>query len=143
VAAGVFHGRGLSVKTSFLGSLQSLDRGYISPYTGASRQLTSISVSATRDRVTSGLAFDPRIPPIYQGCYLLQNGHTRMNTVPQLFTVTQTIVLPGNSTFSFVTGRVGLWERISEPRSADVRGELRALRLENGRFGFQAGFKSQ
>jgi len=104
----------------------SLDRGYHSPYTAASRQLSGTPVSATRDRVASGehgkLMMDSlsifeshlsRLPP---------NGHTTTNTIPQLFTAAQTIV---QSTEKLnVLLRNGTNRALEEQISAEVSGEL-------------------
>jgi len=104
----------------------SLDRGYPSPYTGASRQLTGTPVSATRDRVASGehgkLMMDSlsifeshlsRLPP---------NGHTTTNTIPQLFTAAQTIVQATEKLNVLL--RSGTNRALEEQISAEVSGEL-------------------
>ena len=104
----------------------SIDRGYPSPYSGASRQLAGTPVSATRDRVASGehgkLMMDSlsifeshlsRLPP---------NGHTTTNTIPQLFKAAQTIV---QSTEKLnVLLRNGTNRALEEQISAEVSGEL-------------------
>ena len=104
----------------------SLDRGYPSPYTGASRQLTGTPVSATRDRVTSGehgkLMMDSlsifeshlsRLPP---------NGHTTTNTIPQLFTAAQTIVQATEKLNVLL--RSGTNRALEEQIGAEVSGDL-------------------
>jgi len=104
----------------------SLDRGYPSPYTGASRQLSGTPVSATRDRVASGehgkLMMDSlsifeshlsRLPP---------NGHTTTNTIPQLFTAAQTVVQATEKLNILL--RNGTNRALEEQISAEVSGEL-------------------
>ena len=104
----------------------SLDRGYPSPYTGASRQLAGTPLSGTRDRVASGehgkLMMDSlsifeshlsRLPP---------NGHTTTNTIPQLFTAAQTIVQATEKLNILL--RNGTNRALEEQISAEVSGEL-------------------
>ena len=104
----------------------SLDRGYPSPYTGASRQLAGTPLSGTRDRVASGehgkLMMDSlsifesnlsRLPP---------NGHTTTNTIPQLFTAAQTIVQATEKLNVLL--RNGTNRALEEQISAEVSGEL-------------------
>ena len=104
----------------------STDRGYPSPYTGASRQLAGTPLSATRDRVASGehgkLMMDSlsifeshlsRLPP---------NGHTTTNTIPELFKAAQTIVQATEKLN--VCLRNGTNRALEEQISAEVSGEL-------------------
>lgn len=104
----------------------SVDRGYPSPYTGASRQLSGTPLSATRDRVGSGehgkLMMDSlsifeshlsRLPP---------NGHTTTNTIPELFKAAQTIVQATEKLNILL--RSGTNRALEEQISAEVSGEL-------------------
>ena len=104
----------------------SIDRGYSSPYSGASRQLTGTPVSGTRDRVASGehgkLMMDSlsifeshlsRLPP---------NGHTTTNTIPELFKAAQTIVQATEKLNVLL--RSGTNRALEEQISAEVSGEL-------------------
>ena len=104
----------------------STDRGYPSPYTGASRQLAGTPLSATRDRVASGehgkLMMDSlsifeshlsRLPP---------NGHTTTNTIPELFKAAQTIVQATEKLN--ICLRNGTNRALEEQISAEVSGEL-------------------
>jgi len=104
----------------------SVDRGYPSPYTGASRQLAGTPLSATRDRVASGehgkLMMDSlsifeshlsRLPP---------NGHTTTNTIPELFKAAQTIVQATEKLNVLL--RNGTNRALEEQISAEVSGEL-------------------
>ena len=104
----------------------SVDRGYPSPYTGASRQLAGTPLSATRDRVASGehgkLMQDSlsifeshlsRLPP---------NGHTTTNTIPELFGAARTIVQATEKLNILL--RNGTNRALEEQISAEVSGEL-------------------
>ena len=104
----------------------SMERGYPSPYTGASRQLAGTPLSATRDRVGSGehgkLMMDSlsifeshlsRLPP---------NGHTTTNTIPELFKAAQTIVQATEKLNVLL--RSGTNRALEEQISAEVSGEL-------------------
>ena len=104
----------------------SVDRGYSSPYTGASRQLAGTPLSATRDRVASGehgkLMMDSlsifeshlsRLPP---------NGHTTTNTIPELFGAARTIVQATEKLNVLL--RNGTNRALEEQISAEVSGEL-------------------
>lgn len=104
----------------------SMDRGYASPYTGASRQLSGTPLSATRDRVSSGehgkLMMDSlsifesnlsRLPP---------NGHTTTNTIPELFGAARTIVQATEKLNILL--RNGTNRALEEQISAEVSGEL-------------------
>lgn len=104
----------------------SVDRGYPSPYTGASRQLAGTPLSTARDRVASGehgkLMMDSlsifeshlsRLPP---------NGHTTTNTIPELFKAAQTIVQ--NTEKLNVLLRNGTSRALEEQIGAEVSGEL-------------------
>ena len=104
----------------------SLDRGYPSPYTGASRQLAGTPLFATRDRVASGehgkLMMDSlsifesnlsRLPP---------NGHTTTNTIPELFGAARTIVQATEKLNVLL--RNGTNRALEEQIGAEVSGEL-------------------
>ena len=104
----------------------SVDRGYPSPYTGASRQLAGTPLSTARDRVASGehgkLMMDSlsifeshlsRLPP---------NGHTTTNTIPELFKAAQTIVQ--NTEKLNILLRNGTSRALEEQIGAEVSGEL-------------------
>lgn len=104
----------------------SIDRGYPSPYSPSSRQLTGTPLSATRDRVASGehgkLMTDSlsifeshlsRLPP---------NGHTTTHTIPELFKSAQTIVQATEKLNVLL--RNGTNRALEEQISAEVSGDL-------------------